>query len=256
MKNKNNNSSSKSVAKKSGPLVTRSQVPAGKEYTEYRVDLRYDFFYSCAYCTMSEAEAQAIRFVIDHYEPKSGDAALKDVYDNLMYCCDECNSRKGDRFPPATARSQGFRFFRPDQDAFEDHFERRDLRLKEITNIGSYSIDALDLNRNLLRRLRQIRSRLAACDELVAGGVRALRKFHIDQLPQHIKGRALKAIIEAEKTARDIEDQLDQILRDHAKSSLIQDEPESDTRTKTRKERLKDLETIFPGVWRGRDVSE
>jgi hypothetical protein len=45
---------------------------------------RNDFFYSCAYCTMSEAEAQATRFTVDHYEPKNAQPDLINAYDNLM----------------------------------------------------------------------------------------------------------------------------------------------------------------------------
>jgi hypothetical protein len=51
-------------------LVVRSEVPPDKPYSEYRPWLRNDFFYSCGYCTMSEAEAQALRFTIDTMSPK------------------------------------------------------------------------------------------------------------------------------------------------------------------------------------------
>ena len=49
------------------PLVVRSNPPQGENYNEYKEILRYDFFYTCAYCTMMEAEAAAVRFTIDHY---------------------------------------------------------------------------------------------------------------------------------------------------------------------------------------------
>src|SRR4051812_645405 len=85
-------------------LVQRSQVAPDLPYGAYRQVIRYDFFYTCAYCTMSEAEAQAIRFCIDHYEPRSARPDLERNYTNLMYACDECNMRKGDRCPPESAR--------------------------------------------------------------------------------------------------------------------------------------------------------
>ena len=56
----------------------------------------------------------AIRFTIDHYEPRSARPELENDYNNLMYCCDTCNSLKGDRCPPQSARHDGFRFYRPD----------------------------------------------------------------------------------------------------------------------------------------------
>jgi 5-methylcytosine-specific restriction endonuclease McrA len=71
---------------------------------------------------MSESEAMAIRFTIDHYEPQKARPDLVDDYTNLMYACDECNLRKGDRYPPPAARATGMRFFRPDEDVHSDQF--------------------------------------------------------------------------------------------------------------------------------------
>src|SRR6266446_2489582 len=175
-------------------LVTRSAVPVGLQYPGYRQFLRYDFLYSCAYCTMSEAEGRAIRFTIDHYEPRNARPDLQDEYANLMYSCDECNLRKGDRCPPSQARADGYRFFRPDQDLHQEHFQQNGLRLEAKSNVGYYSVEALDLNRSPLRRLREIRERLTQCDRLVVEGVLGLRRFHIDQLPPKVKGPALRAI--------------------------------------------------------------
>jgi len=73
-------------------LVVRSPVTPGLPYREYKEILRDDFLWSCAYCTVSEFEAQTIRMTIDHYEPQSARPDLKDDYRNLMYCCDDCNS--------------------------------------------------------------------------------------------------------------------------------------------------------------------
>lgn len=58
-------------------LVVRSAVPVGRPYNEYKRYLRRDFFYSCAYCTIAETEAQAIRFTIDHYEPRNAQPQLE-----------------------------------------------------------------------------------------------------------------------------------------------------------------------------------
>jgi hypothetical protein len=71
-------------------LVTRSAVPTDMKYPGYRQHLRCDFFFSCAYCTMTEAEAQAIRMTIDHYEPRGARPDLENDYANLMYACDTC----------------------------------------------------------------------------------------------------------------------------------------------------------------------
>jgi HNH endonuclease len=231
-------------------LVTRSTVPLGLKYGEYRQTLRHDFIYSCAYCTMSEAEAQAIRFTIDHYEPKNERPDLINDYENLMYSCDECNSRKGDRCPPAEARVDGHRFFRPDQDRYQDHFHKNGVRLEAQSNTGNYSLDALDLNRLSLRRLRDIRERLHRCDRLVVEGVLGLRTFHIDRLPPDVKGKAARAIRQAVSMADKVADDIDSVLRDFARSPLIDPDPDSEARAEERAAKLQQRQALYPGNWR------
>lgn len=231
-------------------LVTRSAVDPGLPYTEYRQTLRYDFFHSCAYCTMSEAEATAIRFTIDHYEPRAAHPELVNEYSNLMYACDECNQRKGNRYPPSNARANGYRFFRPDEDAYSTHFELSGIRLEGKTNVGSYSIEAIDLNRLALRKLREIRRRLTECDKLVAEGVVALRKFHIDQLPPHVKRKVAGTIAKASAVASQMRDDIDNLLRKYARSPLIDPDPDGEARAKARSKKLSDLRILFPGTWR------
>ncbi len=231
-------------------LVIRSGVPAGLPYPEYKAYLRYDFFYACAYCTMTEAEAQAIRFTIDHYEPRKARPDLEDDYTNLMYACDECNLRKGDRTPPPAARADGFRFFRPDQDRYHENFKNRGVRLEAKTNTGHFSIEAIDLNRLSLRRLRDLRNRLTACDRYVAEGVAALRRFHIDQLPPHFKAKAARNIRKAAEVGEELATKIDDILRQFASSPLVGPDPEAPAAAAERAARLKKMERLYPGAWR------
>lgn len=199
---------------------------------------------------MSEAEAQAIRFTIDHYEPRKARPDLENTYDNLMYCCDECNLRKGDRYPPEIARKDGFRFFRPDQDTYHMHFDRKGIRLEHKSNIGYYSIEALDLNRASLRRIRELRQRLTECDEYVTDGILALKKFHIDQLPPNIRGAASRYINQAAKTAAHIASNIDALLREYTKSPLIDHDDDAVAYRESRTTHLKQLEALYPGSWR------
>jgi hypothetical protein len=238
-----------------GSLISRSNdVPRNRPYNEYKPWLRYDFICSCAYCSMSEAEAQAIRFTIDHYEPKKTRPDLVNEYDNLMYCCDECNIRKGDRCPPPTARANGHRFFRPDHDHWQEHFQRSGLRLEAVSKIGTFTIDAIDLNRIALRNLRGIRERLAQCDEQISQGVSALKRFPIDRLPPHIRARAVKYINEALRVDQDLMKAIEHVLRESAKSPLLDQElgPELEERMRERRARLKETEALHPGIWRTR----
>lgn len=199
---------------------------------------------------MTEAEASAIRFTIDHYEPQNARPDLVNAYDNLMYACDECNTRKGDRCPHEDARKAGFRFFRADQDVYGDHFTLVGRRIEAKTSIGEYTIEALDLNRLSLRRLREIRERLSDCHDYVLEGLRGLRHFPVDRLPKHLKGQVTTAVIRAGKAAEQIADGIDDALRQHAKSPLIDVDPEADIRAKERTANLDAIEAIHPGSWR------
>lgn len=234
-------------------LVSRSSVPALQDYGEYRPYLRYDFYFACAYCTTTEAEAWAVRFTIDHYEPRSVRPDLVNEYSNLMWSCDVCNMRKSDRTPPANAREKGFRFFRPDIDRYCDHFASNGERLKELSPIGYFSLEALDLNRLALRRLRGLRRRLFDCDRYVAEGIAALRRTRIDNLPKNIvKSKVVASIQKADKMAEKLADSLDDLLRDFAKSPLLDEDPEATQRLQERGTKLKDLEAMYPGIWRAR----
>jgi len=243
------------VARKSQPVVVRSpDVPAGKPYAQYRPFLRRDFWYSCAYCTMTESEAEAIRFTIDHYEPVSAKPKLTDVYNNLMYACDECNNRKGDRCPTPEARNDGHRFFRVDEDIRNQHFRLERNELKGTTNVGTFTVEAVDLNRGTLVRLRKLRQRVFDNDAFVGEGVIALSSFPIDRLGPQIRAQALEAINKALERVGQVFDDFDNALLEFAKSDILDDEKidEDVQRNKKRLAKMRELEGLYPGTWRGR----
>jgi HNH endonuclease len=237
-----------------GLVVRSSDVPPDRPYNEYKQWLRHDFFCSCAYCSMSEAEAQARRFTIDHYEPKKARPELVNDYNNLMYCCDECNMRKGDRCPPLSARENGIRFFRPDADRWQEHFERNGVRLVPVSKVGSFTIDAVDLNRKALRTLREIRERIAHCNDQISQGVLALKRFPIDRLPPQIRAKALQYIKQAVRVDQDLTKAIEHVLRESAKSPLLDEDsaPELQERMRERQARLDETEALHPGIWRKR----
>jgi hypothetical protein len=232
-------------------LVVRSQVAAGRPYTEYKQFLRNDFFRSCAYCTVSEAEAKAINFTIDHYEAQSSRADLVNDYSNLMYCCQTCNTYKGPRHPPPEARADGNRFFRPDQDLRKEHFERDDRQLKHKTTVGHFTIVALHLNRKPLMRLRELRTRLTECDRYVIDGIMALRGYPMDSLPSDIRSIANKRIKEAMVVAVELADEIDALLREYAGSPMVDPDEEDADKAAIRARHIKELEGMYPGKrWR------
>ncbi|MDP9561396.1 UNVERIFIED_ORG: hypothetical protein J2740_002603 [Rhizobium nepotum] len=234
-------------------LVVRSVETDGRKYGEYRQNLRYDFFHCCAYCTMSEAEASSVRFTIDHYEPVTARPELEHDYENLMYCCNTCNTLKGPRVVPPEAKADGTRFFRPDFDRFVEHYERVGVRLRGLSKLAEFTIDAVDLNRYALRRLREIRNDLYQCEVIVSQGIKALRGLKIDLLPKSIRISALNAIRDMDAAHESIAAAIDNILRDYAASFNLE-AGESDAADKEeRLDRLREVEALYPGsVWRVR----
>ena len=236
--------------------MQRGTVDQVKHYNESAGQLRTDFLYSCAYCTITEAEAAGINFTIDHYRPRRSHPELEKSYDNLMYCCRSCNSYKGDRDPPQAAQASGVRFFRPDQDVRHEHFTLDELELVEESDIGGFTIDAVDLNRQVLRRVRDLRRRFNACDEFVAEGISALLNFRVDGLAPQARARALKAREQLIGSVDSLQDDIDEFLRASAKSGLLDPDPEAEKRFRERTSKLRGYEAIFPGSWRGRVLIE
>jgi hypothetical protein len=233
-------------------LLTRSTVTAGLHYGEYRQTLRHDFYYSCAYCTMSEDEAHGIAFEIDHYEPQRARPDLENDYGNLMYSCSVCNNMKGDLSPPQPARADSYRFFRPDQDDFNEHFRAKGVTLASDTNVGKFSIDFLELNRLSLRKIREIRERLAKAAPVVSEQVLSLRNFKIDQLPPNVRALAVVAIRRARAAEQKLTEDIDTLLREFARSSIVDPDPDSTERSKVRAAESKKLRSLYAGSWRAR----
>jgi hypothetical protein len=139
-------------------VFTRSIPPvAYNDYTRYRSLLRLDFRYRCAYCLTPEfyvgGEAGC---EIEHHRPQKGQSARPDlvhVYENLYWCCRECNQNKGDTWPSPEEFAQGRRFLDPCQpgDDHDLHWETQaDGTLRALTPAGEYTIEQLMLWRDFL----------------------------------------------------------------------------------------------------------
>lgn len=139
-------------------IFSRSVPPrVYADYTRYRPLLRADFRYRCAYCLMHEfhlgGEAGCD---IDHHRPRNGPRARPDlvnVYENLYWCCRECNQNKGDEWPTPEQYAAGRRFLDPcrEEDDHDLHWRTLpDGSLEPLTPAGEYTIDCLMLWRDLL----------------------------------------------------------------------------------------------------------
>jgi hypothetical protein len=176
--------------------VRRSTVSQKQSHLDYDVELRWDFWFHCAYCTISEAEAGALRFTVDHYLPVHRYPELALDYGNLMWACDMCNSIKGTGPSEAAAR-KGLRFLRVDTDDPEEHIASSALspdRVEHLTaDVGEYTIQRLNLNREPLRKLRNIRARISKSADVIRRGIRALQGQQIQDLSPKARGRFLEA---------------------------------------------------------------
>ena len=136
------------------------------DYIRYRPFLRQDFLFRCAYCLRNEyfvgGEAGC---VIDHLRPQKGPYGRLDlvsVYENLYWCCSECNSIKGDTWPSPEETAAGRRFLDPCQpeDDHDLHWSvEEDGTLKALTHVGEYTIANLVLEREGLVYHRRQRLR-------------------------------------------------------------------------------------------------
>jgi hypothetical protein len=201
---------------------------------------------------MAESEAHGISFEIDHYIPQKSRPDLICDYHNLMYACQVCNRYKGDLYPPPTAQADNYRFFKTDIDFFGDHYVFSAVRLAGRTRIGKFTIDALHLNRKALRDLRELRERLAKCEEYVSRGLAGLRKFSIDQLPQGVRLKAKRLIEEMEAKGGAAHSRIEDAMRKLSRSELLDPEDEDPERDAERVRRLKLLESLYREPWRGR----
>ena len=124
------------------------------DYTRYRPFLREDFRFRCAYCLRNEffvgGEAGC---VMDHHRPQGGPYGRPDlvsVYENLYWCCNECNSLKGDTWPSPQQYAAGQRFLDPCQPDGDHELHWRveaDGTLTPLTDVGEYTIAHLVLDR-------------------------------------------------------------------------------------------------------------
>lgn len=228
--------------------VSRSSPPHCTDYQDYGPWLRRDFWFSCAYCTLTECEAGGVTFGVDHYHPKSKHPDLETVYENLMYCCSFCNSFKGDREPSSGAQAKGVRLYRPDTDVAEEHFGLNGRRLEPKSPIGGYTIALLDLNRQPLQRTRELRERLHECAQVTLGGLRRLATLHLDMIGPKHRANVQQEVNTLGDQERQVREALLRLIEDLSRSVMLDEDPESKERCKHRRRELKTLNAVAPAL--------
>ena len=225
-------------------IVVRSIVDPKNNYLDYRDTLRYDFWYSCGYCTITELEASAIGFQIDHYYPKKKNPNLVNDYNNLMWSCNICNRYKSDFHPSQDDIEKGNKVLRPDFDDPREHLELEGYLLKNITHTGEFNIERLDLNRLQLRRLREIRERFWNASEYIAFGIHKLIRFRIDKIRPNQRFPFQKLKRKVQERYSELTDSLDSLIRKFAQSDFLDDDPEKEERNKRRKQYLREQKSM------------
>ena len=227
-------------------LVVRSKVEPKKNYLDYKQNLRFDFLYSCAYCSITEIEAAGIGFEIDHYYPKKNHRHLINDYGNLMYSCRKCNAYKSDFDPTPQHKANGYVVIRPDQDDPTDHYDLDKYTLIGKTSTGYFNVELLDLNRRNLRRLREIREKLNKTKEYLAFGLHALISIRIDRIPREKRLQFIDVKNNLVKRDELIKDKIETVIRDLGKSPMLDEDKEKIERQKKRRDYLRQIKAITP----------
>jgi hypothetical protein len=119
---------------------SRVHGPQGhKSYPAYKPWLRDEFEFRCVYCLTRErwsADGHK-RFGIDHVKAKSRHTKLTCEYDNLVYCCSNCNSLKSTKIGLPD----------PCETSFHKHLKLlRSAHFVGLTPLGKRLVEYLMLN--------------------------------------------------------------------------------------------------------------
>lgn len=95
---------------------------------------------------------------VDHYRPKKRFSNLELDYTNLYYCCGECNTYKGNKWPTQEQLAAGECFVDVCVHEWNDHFEIRSDITTGKTSIGRFTAEQVRLSRpKLTTRNRDLR---------------------------------------------------------------------------------------------------
>jgi len=154
-------------------LIVRVTAPPFKKYRKFKPYIRRSCKCKCVYCFIHESELGGPKFfTIDHFVPQSVDASLINVYENLLYACDECNSFKGDDWHDGNPILTGRGYLDPCKHDYDNHFRLEGTgKIKGLTKLALYMIEHLWLNRPTRVNARGRRSlsikRLAKIEKLI-----------------------------------------------------------------------------------------
>jgi len=114
-----------------------------------RDQIRQRAAFACEYCGVTETDTGGL-LTIDHFQPRSKGGS--DDSENLIYCCNRCNSFKYNYYPTTNKDPS---IWNPRQSLKNIHFfELTNGHLKALTPVGKTGVDLLRFNRPALIKYR------------------------------------------------------------------------------------------------------
>ena len=130
-------------------VIKRREYTIQRDYTECKEILAEDFHQMCGYCG-KDRKILLKQFQIDHFAPKSKFPQKRDVYDNLVLACPQCNRLKSDKWigeNPEVCNDGKKGFVDPASEEYNQHLYReKNGRIMYDTEVGKYMYDLLKFN--------------------------------------------------------------------------------------------------------------
>ena len=136
-------------------LHVRTETPPQySNYKKYKPFLRLEFSRKCVYCRMPDTMRGTDAFGVDHYLPKKPREDLTTDYTNLYYCCNACNSRKGDFLPSKTLPKVYIP--NPCDHIMFGHLQFQRERINSKSDAGAFAVELLELNESEVVDFRRL----------------------------------------------------------------------------------------------------
>ncbi len=127
-------------------IIKRRDYIIQKDYTECKEILAEDFQQMCGYCG-KDRKVLLKQFQIDHFAPKSKFPDKKNVYENLVLACPQCNRLKSDKWIGENSEisNDGEKgFVDPADEEYSQHLYREDNgKIMYNTEVGKYMYNVL-----------------------------------------------------------------------------------------------------------------
>lgn len=127
-------------------IIKRRDYIIQKDYTECKEILAEDFQQMCGYCG-KDRKVLLKQFQIDHFAPKSKFPDKKNVYENLVLACPQCNRLKSDKWIGENSEisNDGEKgFVDPADEEYNQHLYREDNgKIMYNTEVGKYMYNVL-----------------------------------------------------------------------------------------------------------------